>query len=448
MEEEMTDIITPSILSGFMELLPEDQVLFNKLKDTIKDKFELYGFWPLDTPTIEKSEILFAKGGGETTKQIYRIDKGESTQEQALRFDLTVPLARYVAQHASELNFPFRRYQIAKVFRGERSQKGRYREFYQCDIDIVGRDKLSLDNDAEIPAVIYEIFSSLGLSQVTIHVNNRRLLNGFMAHLGITNSEEVLRTIDKLAKIGEEKVREILTDIGLSVKQADDLFRFVEGRESNQAVLDHLRDVKNQVSPDSDYIRGLDELTQVYEMMQVFGIPEQAIKIDLSITRGLDYYTGTVYECFLKDYESIGSVCSGGRYDDLASNFTKEHLPGIGVSIGLTRLFYQLQAAKLVEAEKGDFIQVMVMPLGEEDKTYAIQVINKLREAGVRSQIYLEDGKVKKKFNYADHLGARYVLLVGESEREQQKVSIKDLESGEQKTFKVDEAIALLRDKA
>lgn len=444
----MTEIITPSVLSGFMELLPEDQVLFNRIKDTIKEKFELYGFWPLDTPTIEKSEILFAKGGGETTKQIYRIDKGDSSQDQALRFDLTVPLARYVAQHAGELNFPFRRYQIAKVFRGERSQKGRYREFYQCDIDIVGRDKLALDNDAEIPAVIYEVFQSLGLSQLVIHMNNRRLLNGYMAHLGIQDSEEVLRTVDKLAKIGEDKVREILLDVGLSEAQTNDLFAFVAPRENNQEVLAHLERVKGHVAEGSDFLRGFDELTQVYELMQVFGIPQEAIKIDLAITRGLDYYTGTVYECFLKDYESIGSVCSGGRYDDLASNFTKEHLPGIGVSIGLTRLFYQLQVVNLVEPEKGDFIKVLVMPLGDEDKTYAIEVINQLRAQDIRSQIYLEDGKVKKKFNYADHIGARFVLLVGESERENRQVSLKDLKSGEQTSFSLTEAISLLKDAA
>ncbi len=444
----MTEIIAPSVLSGFMELLPEDQVLFNRIKDTIKEKFELYGFWPLDTPAIEKSEILFAKGGGETTKQIYRIDKGESTQDQALRFDLTVPLARYVAQHANELSFPFRRYQIAKVFRGERSQKGRYREFYQCDIDIVGRDKLSLDNDAEIPAVIFEIFNTLGLSQVMIHMNNRRLLNGYLVHLGIQEGEEVLRAVDKLTKIGEDKVREILFDIGLRDKQVKDLFAFVQPRGSNQATLTHLKSLGNSIDTDSDYLRGLDELIQVYEKMQAFGIPEEAIMIDLAITRGLDYYTGTVFECFLKNYESIGSVCSGGRYDDLASNFTKEHLPGIGVSIGLTRLFYQLQAADLVKVEKGDFITVLVMPLGEEDKEYAIEVINQLRNKGVRSQIYLEDGKVKKKFNYADHIGARFVLLVGESERENRQVSLKDLKSGEQTSFSLTEAISLLKDAA
>lgn len=445
----MSDIITPSILSGFMELLPEEQVLFDRIKDTIEEEFQWYGFWPLDTPAIEKSEILFAKGGGETTKQIYKIDKGNSSQDQALRFDLTVPLARYVAQHSQDLAFPFRRYQIAKVYRGERSQKGRYREFYQCDIDIVGRNNLSLDNDAEIPSIIYNVFQKIGLSQVTIHINNRRLLNGFFLSLGINEATNVLRSIDKLDKLSHDQVKDLLFEEGLDENQVVEIFDFLDAGSSNEEILDKLEQwaskLENSATEGKDqFITGYQELKHVYTRMQDFGMPEEAIKINLAITRGLDYYTGTVYESFLDGYESIGSVCSGGRYDDLASNFTKEHLPGIGVSIGLTRLFYQLRTAGLMEPEKGDYIQAIVLPLSEDDKAYAVEVVNVLRQEAIPSLIYMETGKVKKKFSYADQVGARYAILVGESEREARKVSIKDLKTGEQKIADLSRVIKFL----
>lgn len=451
----MTEIINPSILSGFMELLPEDQVLFDRIKDSIEDRFQLYGFWPLDTPAIEKNEILFAKGGGETTKQIYRIEKGENSQEQSLRFDLTVPLARYVAQHSSELSFPFRRYQIAKVYRGERSQKGRYREFYQCDIDIVGRDRLDIRNDAEIPSVIYDIFRSLNLGGVTIHVNNRRLLNGYFSLLAIEDPVNVLRSIDKLAKIGREKVADLLTDYGVKEDQQEELFRFLREEEDNRALISRLestvesyRTEEGQMETPAflQFKEGVEDLVTVYKLMQEFGVPESAIKLDLSITRGLDYYTGTVFESFLVGHEEIGSVCSGGRYDDLASNFTKEKLPGIGVSIGLTRLFYQLTQAGLLETDKGDYITALVIPMSDEDLSYSIGLLNDLRSAGVRSQIYLEEGKMKKRFTYADQLGARYALIIGESERSGSALTIKDLKKGEQKTMPREEGLAFLKE--
>nr|WP_072514435.1 histidine--tRNA ligase [Ndongobacter massiliensis] len=437
-------LISPSIPSGFMELLPAEQVLFDRMRQTIENTFQIYGFWPLDTPLIEKNEILFSKGGGETTKQIYRIEKLDGPSEQSLRFDLTVPLARYVAQHAGELAFPFRRYQIGKVYRGERSQRGRYREFYQCDIDIIGRDQLALPNDAEIPSVIRRLFHTLALPPATFHMNNRRLLNGIFAYLGIERSEDALRAIDKLPKIGEEKVRVLLMETGVQTEAAEALFTLLRVR-GNADVIQALRDfsdTQQKKAPNEDartrFEEGLSEFVRVYELMQAFGIPEEEIALDLSITRGLDYYTGTVFETFLRGYESIGSVCSGGRYDNLASNFTKEHLPGIGVSIGLTRLFYQLQAAGLLQEVHSDYLQVLVVPMGEDDLTRSIEVINALRDIGVRCQIYLESGKMKKKFGYADRLHVPYVVTIGESERREQRISVKDLATGEQESFMLD----------
>lgn len=442
----MSEIITPSILSGFMELLPDEQVLFDEIKAKIEAGFRRYGFWPIDTPAIEKCEILFAKGGGETSKQIYRIDKGESSQEQALRFDLTVPLARYVAQHASELSFPFRRYHIAKVYRGERSQKGRYREFYQCDIDIIGRESLALSNDAEIPAVIYSIFRDIGVGSIVFHINNRRLMNGFFRAVGITQSDAAFRAVDKLAKIGEDSVRRLLVEEGLDDAQIDALFEFIAPNGDNDAILSRLEGFA-QAHAEADialFNEGLDELTRVYALMQRFGIPQAAIAIDLSITRGLDYYTGSVFETFLTGFEGIGSICSGGRYDDLATNFSKTGFPGIGLSIGLTRLFYQLSAAKVISPKKGDYVKACVLPMSDEDMDYAIDAVSALRDAGVISVIYMEPGKVKKKFAYADSIGAHFALIIGERERMAGMVSFKDLATGEQENLSLEDAIARL----
>lgn len=441
----MTELTNPSILPGFMELLPEEQVLFDQMKKTIEDQFILYGFWPLDTPAIEKMDILLAKGGGETSKQIYRIEKGDHSAEQALRFDLTVPLARYVAQYSQKLSFPFRRYQIAKVYRGERSQKGRYREFYQCDIDIVGKEQLSLINDAEIPAVIDQIFQKFALAQPIFHINHRGLLNGFFATLGIKDSTEVLRAIDKLAKIGKEEVRSLLLEAGLSSENTDKIFSFLEISGSNQKKLDQLNKMAQENSDYPEFLQGIEDLCAVYKNMSAFGISEERIEIDLSITRGLDYYTGMVYETFLKGYEEIGSICSGGRYDDLASNFTREKLPGVGLSIGLTRLFYQLSAAELIQPKKGDYLKALVIPMAEEDLSYAIDLVKRLRHEGLVSQLYAEKGKMKKKFSYADSIGARFAFILGENERTEKKVSLKDLSTGEQKTMPLEEAIDLIK---
>lgn len=435
------DIVNPSILSGFMELLPDEQKLFDEIKLTIEKNFIKYGFVNLDTPLIEKEEILLSKGGGETSKQIYRIDK-ESTP-QALRFDLTVSLARYVAMHANELNFPFRRYQIGKVYRGERNQKGRYREFYQCDIDIIGNEKLDIINDGEIPSVIYNIFSDLGLGEVTFRVNNRKLLNGYLESISVSDFESIMRTIDKLPKIGIEKTKLELEKFGLNSLQITQIFDFINLTElENTEILDKL--LKIEISNDS-YSEGLGELVKVYEYMKMFGIPEKNIKIDLTITRGLDYYTGTVFETFLNGYESIGSVCSGGRYDNLASNFTKQKYPGIGLSIGLTRLFYQLNESKLLKKqEKTVSHNILVIPMNEEVLDYSIEVVNLLRNNDINSQIYLETVKTKKKFNYADKMGIKNAIIIGETEKQNNTVSLKNFDNGNQEELKLENLVEIL----
>ncbi len=434
----MADIVQPSILPGFIELLPEDQKSFDRLKNIIEKNFKNYGFVNLDTPLIEKEEILLSKGGGETSKQIYRIDK-ESTP-QALRFDLTVSLARFVAMNSHNLAFPFRRYQIGKVYRGERNQKGRYREFYQCDIDIVGQDKLSLYNDAEIPLVIYKIFSEIGFKDLTFHINNRRLLNGFFDSIGIIDKEGALRTIDKLQKIGLEKTTQELKKLGLDDSQVEKIFSFLDLSKE-----DTIKKLEALEIDHEEFILGRDELVKVYGYMLEFGIPKENIAIDLSITRGLDYYTGTVYETFLNGYESIGSVCSGGRYDDLANNFTKSHHPGIGVSIGLSRLYYQLKEAGLLEGSKEGYVDVLAIPMGDDDISYCFSVVEDLRKAGIISQVYFENAKLKKKFSYADKIDAKYAIVVGGNEREEGKLSLRNLKTGQQDLINKEELIDILK---
>lgn len=434
----MSDIVQPSILPGFMELLPEDQKSFDRLKNIIEDNFIKYGFVNLDTPLIEKEEILLSKGGGETSKQIYRIDK--VSKPQALRFDLTVSLARYVAMNAHNLAFPFRRYQIGKVYRGERNQKGRYREFYQCDIDIVGQDKLSLYNDAEIPLVIYKIFSEIGFDELTFHINNRRLLNGYFEAIGVNDKEGVLRTIDKLQKIGREKTIYELSNLGLDESQIDKIFYLISDEKDDSIVK------LNSIEVDyEEFLIGRKELLNVYQYMLDFGIPKDKIKIDFSITRGLDYYTGTVYETFLNGYESIGSVCSGGRYDDLANNFTKSHHPGIGVSIGLSRLYYQLKEAGLLEETKRGYVDVIALPMTFNDINYCYSIVEELRKESIISQVYFEDAKLKKKFSYADKINAKYAIVVGEDERSRGMLSLRNLKTGQQDLIDKKEIINLIK---
>lgn len=426
------NIVKPQTIAGVMELLPEDQLAFDYIKNIIEETFLSYQFLPIDTPAIEKNDILFAKCGGETEKQIFGIDS--SKKDMSLRFDLTVPLARYVSEHFSDLNFPFKRYQIAKVYRGERNQKGRYKEFYQCDIDIIGNNYLSIHNDALLPKVIYEIFQKLDFNGIKFHINNRKLLNGFFESLEISDKEEVLRTIDKKAKIGEENTKELLVEI-CGEEKACKLMELINNKRENKELLTYLE----SLNLNDNYKIGLNELKEVYDYMIKFGIDDDSIMIDLSITRGLDYYTSTVYETFLDGYESIGSVCSGGRYENLAGNFSKQNLPGVGLSIGLTRLFYQFQQLGLVEKYKAKFTDCLVIPMDEKLNFYAIDIANKLKEQGLKVDIYLEDGKFKKKINYADKIGVKKVLIIGQEEYDNKVVSVKNMEDGKQVSVKIEE---------
>ena len=408
----------------------------------LRDTYELYGFTPLDTPILESSEILLAKGGGDTEKQIYRFQKGDS--DLALRFDLTVPLAKYVALHYNDLAFPFRRYQISKVYRGERAQRGRFREFYQADIDIIGDGKLDILNEAEIPSIIYTIFRRFGLSRFVIRVNNRKLLNGFYALLGLTEkSGDIMRTVDKLDKIGTEKVRVLLLEEGLAEAQADEILRFIAIKGSNAEVLAQLEAWKGK---NETFDLGLQELATVAKHLTAFGVPEENFSVDLTIARGLDYYTGTVYETTLLDHPELGSVCSGGRYDNLAEYYTDRQLPGVGISIGLTRLFYVLGEQKMLnDALPTAPADCLLLPM-TDDLGAAVRLATAFREAGIRTQIYAEQKKFKAKIGYADKLRIPYVVFLGEDEIARGECSVKDLRSGEQKSLPIDEAISLLRE--
>jgi len=433
-------IITPSILPGFMELLPADQIVFNDMLDTIKETFEKYGFIPVDTPMIEKSEVLLAKSGGETEKQVYRFNKGDN--DLSLRFDLTVPLARYVSQHFGDLTFPFRRYHIGKVFRGEKPQKGRFREFYQCDIDIIGNERLSVVNDAEILSVIYSTFKSLGFDDFTIRINNRKILNGFFESVKISDKAEVLRIIDKLEKIGEKAVISELKAIGLSSVDADSVLRFINIKGSCSEIVKSLRElgIENEI-----FIEGINELELVVNYIDSFKVPSSNYAVDLTIARGLDYYTGTIYETILNQYPSIGSVCSGGRYDNLAQNYTTKKLPGVGISIGLTRLFYQLKEAGILgETKKATPSKILVIPM-KETMAQALEIATKVRDAGIAAEIYFNEGKMGKKFSYADKLGIPYVVVVGEDEINTGKFKLKNMTTGEQNELDIDQIIESLK---
>ena len=435
--------ITPRTLSGFMELLPQQQILFEKVRSILEETYELYGFLPLDTPLIEASEVLLAKGGGETEKQIYRFMKGDS--DLSLRFDLTVPLAKYVSLHYADLAFPFRRFQIGKVYRGERAQRGRFREFYQADIDIIGDGKLDITNEAEIPAIIYQTFTSLGLSRFKIRVNNRKILNGFYAMNDLSEkSGDIMRTVDKLDKIGADKVRALLIDeIGLTEAQADEILTFIAIRGTNAEVLSAL---EGYAGRNELFDLGLEELKTVVRYLAAFGVPEENFAVDLTIARGLDYYTGTVYETTLIDHPEIGSVCSGGRYDNLAEYYTDKQLPGVGISIGLTRLFYVLgEQGILNDALPTAPADVLVIPM-TEDLSAAVALATQLRGAGVRTQLYTEQKKFKAKMNYADKLGIPYVVFLGEDEIRDGIVACKDMESGEQTNLPYEATLSRIRD--
>ena len=434
--------MTPRTLSGFMELLPQPQQQMERMMDILRRTYSLYGFTPLDTPVIEASEVLLAKGGGETEKQIYRFQKGDA--DLALRFDLTVPLAKYVALHYNDLSFPFRRYQIGKVYRGERAQRGRFREFYQADIDIIGDGKLDITNEAEIPAIIYQTFTSLGLKRFQIRVNNRKILNGFYAMLGLTEqSGDIMRTVDKLDKIGAEKVRTLLVDeCGVSADSADEILKFIAITGGNEQVLAALESYRGR---NEVFDEGLDQLNTVVKYLSAFGVPAENFAVDLTIARGLDYYTGTVYETTLLDHPEIGSVCSGGRYDNLAEYYTDRQLPGVGISIGLTRLFYVLGEQGLLNPDLPTApADVLILPMTAE-LSPAVTLATRLRAAGVRTQLYTEQKKFKAKMSYADKLGVPYVVFLGDNEIAGNVVACKDMTSGEQTTLPFAETLALIQ---
>ncbi len=437
------DIIKPRTLSGFMELLPSKQIQFERMVAILRDTYSSYGFAPLDTPVIEDAQILLAKGGGETEKQIYRFQKGDS--DLALRFDLTVPLAKYVALHCNDLAFPFRRFQISKVYRGERAQRGRFREFYQADIDIIGDGKLDIINEAEIPAIIYKVFRGFGLERFQIRVNNRKILNGFYAMLNLSDkSGEIMRTVDKLDKIGPEKVKAILMgeECGLSEEQADEILKFIAITGTNAEVIAALEGYagRNEI-----FDLGLTELKAVCNNLAAFGVPEANFAVDLTIARGLDYYTGTVYETTLLDHPEIGSVCSGGRYDNLAGYYIDKQLPGVGISIGLTRLFYVLDEQKLLNpALPTAPADALVLPMTAEPGP-AIALAEQLRSAGLKVQLYGENKKFKQKMAYANKLGVPFAVLLGEDEIAEGMCSVKNMQSGEQVKLAPADAAAFIK---
>ncbi len=434
--------VSPRTLSGFMELPPRQQMKLERMMEVLRRSYATYGFTPLDTPVIESAQVLLAKGGGETEKQIYRIPREGG--DLALRFDLTVPLAKYVAAHYAELSFPFRRYQIGKVYRGERAQRGRFREFYQADIDVIGDGKLDILNEAEIPAIIYNTFTALGLRRFKIKVNNRKLLNGFYAMNGMAEKAgEIMRAVDKLDKIGPEKLKQLLIDeVKMLPCKAENVLDFMAIQGTVPEVLERLTNFRGM---DAAFDQGLDELIAVTRYLKDFGVPEENFAVDLTIARGLDYYTGTVYETEMTDYPEIGSVCSGGRYDNLAEYYTDRQLPGVGISIGLTRLFYVLNEQGLLSDELVDApCDALVIPM-TEDLGFAVSAATALRGAGVRTQLYAEKKKFKAKLGYADKLGVPFVVLVGEDEIREGVLSVKDMAAGEQKKLSPQEAAAFIK---
>ena len=433
--------VTPRILPGFMELLPPEQILFNDMYDTIREVYESFGFLPLDTPAIELSEVLLAKAGGETEKQIYRFNKGDN--DLSLRFDLTVPLARYVAAHYNDLAFPFKRYHMSKVYRGERPQKGRFREFYQCDIDIIGSEDIDLLYDAEMPVVIYNVFKKLGIGDFTIRINNRKVLGGFFAALGLSDKiEEILRIIDKIEKIGRDKVIAELEKLGADENAISRIIEFISITGDRKAMIESLRalGVENET-----FTLGVNELEIVTDSMVTFGMPEENFRIDLSIARGLDYYTGTVYETTINGHPEFGSVCSGGRYDNLTGYYTDKKLPGIGISIGLTRLFSQLLDNGIIAPKTGSVAKVLVIPMDKTAVSYCVGLANKFRAEGIPSDVYLGEKGMKQKMKYAARIGVPFAAVVGTDEMANGTLALKDMSGAlGQQTVTAEEAIEIL----
>jgi histidyl-tRNA synthetase len=430
-------------MPGVLELLPLDQIAFQRMLDVIRRNYERFGFLPVETPVMEFSDVLLTKTGGETERQVYFVqstgalnnaDKGDGVPELALRFDLTVPLARYVAEHEHDLSFPFRRYQMQRVYRGERAQRGRFREFYQCDIDVIGKDSLSVRYDAELPAVIYSVFRELNVGAFTIQLNNRKLMRGFFESLGVVDGEQqtlVLREVDKLDKRGADYVRDTLIaePFGLSAETAQKILDFVQVRSTSlQDALDKL----DALGPGPETMeQGRAELKEVLQLIHAFGVPESHYALNLSIARGLDYYTGTVYETTLNDHPQIGSVCSGGRYENLAGQYTKSHLPGVGISIGLTRLYWQLRDAGLIGTARST-VDVLVTQMDPAQLPAYLAVASELRGAGIATEVVLDGGKLGKQFKYADRAGIRFVIVLGEDELAKGVVTVKDLRREDQ----------------
>ncbi len=431
--------VTPRTPSGFGEYLPGDQIEFNRLMDIIRSTYEKYGYSPIDTPDIELSEVLLAKGGGETEQQIYRFTRGRN--DLSLRFDLTVPLARYAAEHENDLVFPFRRYHIGKVHRAERAQAGRFREFYQCDIDVIGSDSSIID--AEFPAVINEIFDKFGFGEFTIRINNRLVLNGFFEGIGLREvSAEVLRIIDKMEKISRDELVAELKILGLSAVQVDHVLEFTEISGTNDEVLQKLEDLK---VTSEQFQSGVVKLRELVEALRTMKVPEKRFKVDLRIARGLDYYTGTVYETTLNDLPGVGSVCSGGRYDDLASHYTNTKLTGVGISIGLSRLFYKLREAGVIKATKQSLADVVLMPFGDEQMPRALKVASLLRSAGIPAILYTEPVSMKKKMKYADRMGCKYVVVIGDDETKNNTLAVKNMHNSESKSMTSSQLIEVMQ---
>ena len=428
--------VEPRTLPGFMELYPNEQIVFNNIKKVIEETYQSYGFYPLDTPVIESSDVLLAKAGGETEKQIYRFTKGDN--DLSLRFDLTVPLAKYVAKRYNELTFPFKRYQIGKVYRGERPQKGRFREFYQCDIDVIGDESLSIMFDAEMPSIIYDIFKKLNIGDFVIRINNRKVLGGFFEYLELTDKiTDILRIIDKLEKIGTDKVISLLEELSIPKDKIDKIINFINVKGTNNEKINSLK----EMNIDNDnFITGLNELETVINTMKLMEINEDNFEIDLTIARGLDYYTGTVYETILKDYPGIGSVCSGGRYDDLAGFYTDKKLPGVGISIGLTRLFDQLLDNNIININEASITDMLIIPFCE-DYEYIFKVYNTLKKNNIKVDICYMDKGFKQKMKYANKINAKYVILIGEDEIKENVISLKNMVTGEQEKLTIEELL-------